>query len=114
MLNLASSSDVRGNIVLRYISACFSVFSEYLLNTTLRVRNAAFSALRIILQQSLKKEQFKETSSDQSMLDLISLDAMSLSEEISNIRKGGAQHISDADKVIIHLRYLLTSRFEES
>ena len=48
------------------------------------------------------------------MIDLISLDAMSLSEEINNIRRGGAQHISDADKLIIHLRYLLTSRFEES
>ena len=58
MLNVASSSDAKANVVLRYVAACFSVFSEYLLNTTLRVRNAAFTAMRMILQQSLKKEYF--------------------------------------------------------
>jgi hypothetical protein len=40
---------------------------------------------------------------------------MSLGEEIMNIRRGnGMQQLSPADKLIIHLRYLLTSRFEET
>lgn len=47
------------------------------------------------------------------MLDLISLDAMTLGEEIMNMRKGGSQ-LSDAEKLIIHLRYLMTSRFDDS
>lgn len=88
-MNLATSQGVKGSEVLRYISACFSVFSEYLLNTTLRVRNAAFQAMRMILQQCLKREYFKANTS-QNVQDLISLDAMSLGEEIFNIRKGGS------------------------
>jgi len=50
MLNFATSSGVNGNDVLKYVSACFSVYCEYLLNTTARIRNAAFTALRMILQ----------------------------------------------------------------
>jgi len=44
------------------------------------------------------------------------LDAMSLGDEIKNIRRGAnsSHQISNADKLVIHLRYLLTSRFEES
>jgi hypothetical protein len=50
MLNFATSQGVNGNDVLKYVSACFSVYCEYLLNTTARIRNAAFTALRMILQ----------------------------------------------------------------
>jgi hypothetical protein len=39
---------------------------------------------------------------------------MSLGEEVSNMRSGGATQLNNGDKLIIHLRYLLTSRFEES
>lgn len=59
----------------------------------------------------------EHTPHDNSQTSIIlRMDALSLSEEISNIRKGGSarSNLSNADKVIIHLRYLLTSRFEES
>jgi hypothetical protein len=42
MLNLGTAANVKGNEVLRYVSACFSVYCEYLMNTTVRIRNAAF------------------------------------------------------------------------
>ena len=58
MLNLATAQGVKGSEVLRYVAACFSVYSEYLLNTTLRIRNAAFQALRLILTQCVKREYF--------------------------------------------------------
>lgn len=48
-------------------------------------------------------------------MDALSLDLMSLGEEIMNMRRGnGSQQLSGSDKLIIHLRYLLTSRFEET
>jgi len=37
--------------------------------------------------------------------------------EINNIRKGGSSKqsgLSNADKVLIHMRYLITSRFEDA
>ena len=42
MLNFSTSQGVSHDVVLRYVGACFTVYSEYLLNTTVRVRNAAF------------------------------------------------------------------------
>ena len=46
---------------------------------------------------------------------MLLLDAMSLGEEVNNIKKGiASQILNNADKLIIHLRYLLSSRFEES
>lgn len=60
MLNFATAIGVRRSEILRYISTCFSVFCEYFQNTTLRIRNAAFSALRMILQQGLKREYFSD------------------------------------------------------
>jgi hypothetical protein len=41
---------------------------------------------------------------------------MSLAQEINNFRRGGQSHqqLTNADKLIIHLRYLLTTRFEDS
>jgi hypothetical protein len=50
MLNFATAQGVTGAEILRHVSICFSVFCEYFQNTTLRIRNAAFSALRMILQ----------------------------------------------------------------
>ena len=116
MLNLGTAANVKGNEVLRYISACFSVYCEYLMNTTVRIRNAAFQALRLILQQCLKREYFiREEDKTASRQDVLSLDAMSLVEEVTNMRKGQESHaLSNADKLIIHLRYLLTSRFEDA
>ena len=47
--------------------------------------------------------------------DALLLDAMFIGEEINNIRRGTASaQLSNADKLIIHLRYLLSNRFEES
>ena len=47
--------------------------------------------------------------------DALLLDAMSLGEEVSNLRRGGGPNqLSNADKLIIHLRYLLTTRFDDS
>lgn len=49
MINLATTPGFASNDVLKYVTTSFSIFSEYFINTSLRVRNAAFSALRIIL-----------------------------------------------------------------
>jgi hypothetical protein len=116
ILNFATSQGVNGNDVLKYVSACFSVFCEYLLNTTARIRNAAFTALRMITSQALKKEYFQAGSiqSQAKSTDALLLDAMSLGEEVINLKRGAPTQMSNADKLIIHLRYLLTSRFEES
>jgi len=53
LLNLATSG-IKGNEVLKYVSACFSVFCEYLINTTERIRRAAFSAMRLITTHCIK------------------------------------------------------------
>jgi hypothetical protein len=91
ILNLATAQGVRGSDVLRYISTCFSVFCEYFQNTTARIRNAAYSALRMILSQGLKREFFNEKQNQvQSSTDVLLLDAMSMDEEVSNIRKGAS------------------------
>ena len=111
---MVTTPGISGNQALRYVSITFSVFSEYLLNTTLRVRNAAFSALRLILSQSLRRDYFNDKT-QQSTTDALALDMMSLGEEIQNMRRGeDSKNLSNGDKLIIHLRYLLTSRFEES
>lgn len=60
MLNLATS-DINANDVLKYVSACFSVYCEYLVNTSRRIKNATFQALRMIIQQCLNKSQFEFT-----------------------------------------------------
>lgn len=62
MMNYATSGGVKGNDVLKYVSICFSIFCEYLVNTTLRIKNAAFQALRLIVTHCLKKEYFREKS----------------------------------------------------
>lgn len=62
MMNLATSG-LKGSEVLKYVSACFSVFCEYFMNTTRRISNATFSALRLIIEQCLKKEYFKDQQS---------------------------------------------------
>ncbi len=88
MINLATTPSFSSNEILKYVSACFSIFSEYFINTSLRVRNAAYSALRIILTQSLKKEYFTEKSQNNLAAEILSLDALTLDEEVSNMRKG--------------------------
>lgn len=93
---------------MKYVSACFTVYSEYLLNTTLRVRNAAFQALRMILSQSLKREHFIARAAQ---TEVLSLDAFTLIGQEDQINVSG---LSPQDRLVIHLRYLLTTRFEES
>jgi len=50
-------------------------------------------------------------------VDILNLDALSLNEEIVNIRRGGTQKqagFTNGDKILIHMRYLLSTRFEDS
>jgi hypothetical protein len=62
MLNFASSKstghDHVGSQILRYMTMCFSVLSEYLVNENERVRRAAFSAVRIIILHGIDKKFF--------------------------------------------------------
>jgi len=44
----------------------------------------------------------------------LNLDALTISEEVNQMRKGGKASMSPQDKFIIHMCYLLTSRFEEA
>ena len=111
-----TSPGISGTQVLRYVAIIFSGFSEYLLNTTVRVRNAAFSAMRLILSQGVKRDHFSDKSQQTAAAsELLSLDMMSLGEEMVSLRRGeDSRSLSNGDKLVIHLRYLLTSRFEES
>ena len=118
MLNLATTQGIKGNDVLKYVSACFSVFCEYFQHANAKIKNAAYSALRLLVQQGLKKEYFANNGGNNksNTQEILSLDALTLNEEISNMRKGagGRSGVTNADKIVIHMRYLLTSRFDDS
>lgn len=120
MANYSTSQGPRPNDILKYVSACFSIFCEYFVNTSARIRNAAFTALRIILTHSLKKEYFQQQGEsairNNLTAEILNLDALSLNDSMISMMKSGnsQQGISQADKVIIFMRYLLTTRFEEA
>ena len=88
MMNFSSSVNVGGNNVLKYVSACFSIYCEYLVNTTTRIKNAAFSALRLILTHCLKKEYFKNDKKQYQVADILNLDALSINDQIMSMRRG--------------------------
>lgn len=76
MLNYATTKDINGNDVLKYLVACFSLLCEYLVNTNTRVQNAAFQSLRMMLSHGLKKEYFvpKTNTATTGVTDLLNLD----------------------------------------
>ena len=88
MMNYSTSGNVGGSNVLKYVSACFSIYCEYLVNTTTRIRNAAFQALRLILTHCLKKEYFKNDKKQYQIADILNLDALSINDQIMNMRRG--------------------------
>jgi len=90
MMNLSTTPGIKANDILKYVSASFSVFCEYFINTSSRVRNAAFSALRIILTHCIKKEHFMAKPVNNHASEILNLDALTLDEEMSNLRKGGS------------------------
>ena len=90
MVNYSTTPGISANDILRYVSACFSIFCEYFVNTSSRVRNAAFSALRIILSHSLKKEFFRNNQSQNNLAaEILSLDVLSLNDQMMNMMREG-------------------------
>lgn len=77
--------------ILRYITLACSVFCEYLVASSERVKRAGFSAIRLILSHGLKPRLFVVKGNSQSqggksetdkMLELLKFDALTLSEEV--------------------------------
>jgi hypothetical protein len=118
----ASSQQQANQQILRYMTFTFSVLSEYLVGEGERVQRAAFNAIRLLLQHGLQPKFFKEDQSakpikgkskrDQNILELLKFSELSLNEEVKNMRVDGSKLLSWRDKLIIHMLYLLTSRFQ--
>ena len=73
------------------ITLACSVFAEYLVADSERVKNAGFSAMRLILSHGLKPRFFQENknkSESEKMLELLNFDALTLSEEVEKTRTG--------------------------
>lgn len=123
-LNFASSQqpdEYLSKQILRYLTIAFSVFCEYLACDTDRIRRAAFSALRLLVTHGLKVSFFRESGAGQEKasgkLDIesiMNLDAMTICEEVENIRndRRSKKKLSAQEKFLIHICYLLSSRFE--
>lgn len=101
----------------------FSVLSEYLVGEGERVQRAAFNAIRLLLQHGLQPKFFQEekqsnkptkgkSKRDENILELLKFSELSLNEEVKNMRAGGSKLLSGKDKLMIHMLYLLTSRFQ--
>jgi hypothetical protein len=104
--------------ILRYITIAFSVFCEYLCSQTERVQRAAAQAIRIIFSNGISPSLFQIKESKKSEDDItaiLSLDALTISEEVENIRndRRSKKKFSAQDKLLIHVCYLLSTRFEE-
>ena len=126
VLNLCSvqtsNQEEANQQILRYMTFTFSVLSEYLVGEGERIQRAAFNAIRLLLQHGLQPKFFKEDQSgkptkgkskrDQNILELLKFSELSLNEEVKNMRVGGSKLLSWRDKLIIHMLYLLTSRFQ--
>jgi len=102
--------------ILRYVTIAFSVFCEYLCAQTERVQRAASSAIRIIFSNALTPQLFtlKDNQSDD-ITAILKFDALTISEEVDNSRndRRSRQKFSAQDKLLIHVCYLLSTRFEE-
>ena len=72
--------------IVRYITLACSVFCEYLVADSERVKNAGFSAMRMILSHGLKPRFFTQSKQGkgetEKILELLNFDALSLSEEV--------------------------------
>jgi hypothetical protein len=99
--------------ILRYLTITFSVLCEYLTSETTRIRSAAFAAIRLIITYGLKP-QFLQTQSKDDITSILNFDALTISEEVDNIRndRRSKKKLSGQDKLLIHICYLLSSRFE--
>ena len=103
VLNYASNesdqSDFMQKQILRYITLACSVFCEYLAGSNARIQRAAFSAMRLILMHGLKPWLFKAVSAktkkqDDDVLELLKFDALTLSEEVKNVRQSSGAGFS--------------------
>ena len=101
--------------ILRYVTIAISVFCEYLCAQTERVQRAAASAIRIIIQNGLTSAHFVTDSKKDDITAILSLDAMTISEEVENIRndRRSKQKFTAQDKLMINICYLLSTRFED-
>lgn len=85
-------SDLMSRQILRVITLACSVFCEYLVADSDRVKNAGFSAMRLILSHGLKPRFFQQKPSkkteSEKMLELLNFDALSLSAEVEKTRSG--------------------------
>ena len=93
VLNFSSTKnpdDYLKKEILRYITITFSVFCEYLVAQTERVQKAASAAMRIIISNGLNQNLFQYTNNDNNnktdITEILSLDALTISEEVGNIR----------------------------
>lgn len=93
-----------------------SVLCEYLLSDQDRIKQAAFSAIRLLISYGLNQSYFdKQESKKSSITDILNLDMMTITEEVKNIRNErlSASQLSQQEKIYIQMCYLITSRFEE-
>ena len=89
--NEADQSDMMHRQILRYITLACSVFCEYLVASSYRVKSAGFSAMRTILYHGLKPRFFtvkNDKTDTEKMLELLNFDALSLSSEVQKTRSG--------------------------
>ena len=125
VLNYASNekdkSDYMKKQILRYVTLACNVLCEFLLIENQRICMAAFSAMRLILSHGLKPALFiqsgdaKKSKTDE-IMELLNFDALTLSEEVKNMRKtggGGVTKHTPQEKIVLHMCYLLTNRFAE-
>ena len=76
----------------------FSVLCEYLVNESERIRRAAFSAIRLIIEHGLHSKFFTvtvinenaktKTKREQNILELLKFSELTLNEEVKSMRKG--------------------------
>ena len=118
----SSGSDATSKSILRYLAFTLSVLSEYLVCESERIQRAAFNGIRLIIQHGLQQKFFKteqiksekaKSKRDQNIVELLKFDELTLNEEVRNMRRSGGQgkQLSGKDKLVIHMLYLLTSRF---
>ena len=76
--------------------------------------------MRVIIQHGLKPWLFKAVPTKNKkkvddVLELLNFDALTLSEEVKKVRQSsgaGFSTMSAQDKIVIHMCYLMTTRFE--
>lgn len=86
---MKNPDDLSKKEILRYITMAFSVFCEYLGAQAERVQRAAASAMRIIISNGLTTGLFQlknPVKAADDITEILSLDALTISEEVDNIR----------------------------